>query len=78
MKQPFKKILFGFAFSPSLGANLAEAVRLSQFFEAELHLVHVGEKTSAKEQELERLLQEQKIVQSPNIHVFWKEGKRSC
>ena len=75
MKQPFKKILFGFAFSPSLGANLAEAVRLSQFFDAELHLVHVGEKTSAKEQELEHLLQEQKITEAPNIHLFWKQGK---
>lgn len=74
MKNPFKNILFGFAFSPSLEANLAEAVRLSNFFDAELFLVHVGEKSPKKEKELESFLGKHKTKEHPKIHVFWKQG----
>ena len=45
----FKKLLFGFAFSPSLKANVFEVTRLASFFNAELIFVHVGEKTKRKE-----------------------------
>ena len=43
--KPFKTLLFGFAFSPSLKANVYEATRLANYFEAALILLHVGEKT---------------------------------
>ena len=42
--QPFKTLLFGFAFSPSLKANVYEAMRLAYFLNARLVFVHVGEK----------------------------------
>lgn len=74
MLQPFKRILFGFAFSPSLGANLAEAIRLSQFFGSELFLVHVGEKNEEKEQQLQAHLQTNKEQYSSEVHVHWKLG----
>ena len=47
--KPFKTLLFGFAFSPSLKANVYEATRLANYFEAALILLHVGEKTKEKE-----------------------------
>jgi hypothetical protein len=46
---PFKRMLFGFAFSPSLESNLHEVVRLAEFFDSELILLHVGEKTKEKQ-----------------------------
>ena len=52
----FKKILIGIAFSPNLKANLSEAIRISNIFGAQLIGVHVGEKTSESEQELQQLL----------------------
>jgi len=36
---PFKRMLFGFAFSPSLESNLHEVVRLAEFFDSELILL---------------------------------------
>ena len=42
---PFKRILFGFAFSPTLEINIMETARLAQFFNAKLILLHVGKKT---------------------------------
>ena len=70
----FKKLLFGFAFSPSLRANVFEVTRLASFFNAELIFVHVGEKTTEKEAQFEALLE--KCPLKPNdISVFWKEGE---
>mgnify|MGYP001166095795 FL=1 len=53
---PFKRILFGFAFSPSLENNLHEVVRLAHFFGSELILLHVGEKTDEKSSKVERIV----------------------
>ena len=47
--QVFKKILIGIAFSPNLKANLFEAIRISNMFNAELVGVHVGTKSKEKE-----------------------------
>jgi len=71
--EPFKTLLFGFAFSPSLKANVYEATRLANYFEAALILLHVGEKTKEKENQFQQLLKECPI--KPNeIQTYWEEG----
>ena len=71
--KPFKTLLFGFAFSPSLKANVYEATRLANYFEAALILLHVGEKTKEKENQFQQLLKECTI--KPNeIQTYWEEG----
>ena len=72
--QSFRKILFGFAFSPKLNINLLETIRIAHFFNAKLILLHVGEKTKKKEHEINALIKEIE----PNglsIDIQWKEGK---
>ena len=70
----FKKLLFGFAFSPSLRANVFEVTRLASFFNAELIFVHVGEKTTKKETQFDALLEECPL--KPRVvSVFWKKGE---
>lgn len=72
--QVFKNILIGIAFSPNLKANLFEAVRLSNMFAAKLVAVHVGEKTSEKEKQLQSLLEEAPELSFP-MHTIWQKGK---
>lgn len=72
--QPFKTILFGFAFSPSLRINLFETTRIAHFFGAKLLLLHVGEKTPEKLAKLESILA-QTEHQSLEVEVQWKSGK---
>jgi nucleotide-binding universal stress UspA family protein len=71
--QPFKTLLFGFAFSPSLKANVYEASRLAMYFKASLIFVHVGKKTPKKEKVFQQLLEECP-TQSDQIQTYWKEG----
>lgn len=72
--QPFKTFLFGFAFSPSLRANVFEVIRLASFFKATLLLIHVGEKNSSKEQQFEALINE--CPEKPaSIEVHWRSGE---
>ena len=54
--KPFKKLLFGFAFSPSLKANVFEVTRLASFLDASLVFVHIGSKTDEKEQQFQNIL----------------------
>lgn len=70
---PFKTLLFGFAFSPSLKANVYEASRLAMYFKASLIFVHVGKKTPKKEKVFQQLLEECP-TQSDQIQTCWKEG----
>ena len=71
--KPFNTLWFGFAFSPSLKANVYEATRLANYFEAALILLHVGEKTKEKENQFQQLLKECPI--KPNeIQTYWEEG----
>lgn len=74
LQTPFKTILIGIAFSPSLRANVAEGLRLSRFFKAQLILVHVGDKTAQKEQQIDQLIQEFSEANQP-IEIIWKKGK---
>lgn len=72
--QEFKKILIGIAFSPNLKANLFEAIRISNLFGAELIGVHVGEKSSEKETQLQELLYEAPTLNNP-FKTIWQQGK---
>ncbi|MGB1171421.1 MAG: universal stress protein [Flavobacteriaceae bacterium] len=69
----FRKVLIGFAFSPNLKANIFEAARLALQFDAEIIFLHVGEKTTQKEQEFEQLLAS--LPKGPKKQsVVWKVG----
>lgn len=74
MKIPhFKNILVGFAFSPNLKANVFEAMRIASFLNGNLYFLHVGEKTSAKENSFQEILND--APEKPNkISVLWEEG----
>jgi nucleotide-binding universal stress UspA family protein len=72
--RPFKKLLFGFAFSPSLRANVFEVTRLASFLNASLVFVHVGSKTAEKEEEFNSVLKECPIVPT-DIKLLWREGR---
>ena len=72
--RPFKKLLFGFAFSPSLRANVFEVTRLASFLNASLVFVHVGSKTAEKEGEFNSVLKECPIVPT-DIKLLWREGR---
>lgn len=71
--KPFKKLLFGFAFSPSLKANVFEVTRLASFLNASLVFVHVGEKTSENESHFKSILEECPNVPE-KINLFWRTG----
>ena len=71
---PFKTFLFGFAFSPSLKANVFEVTRLASFFNAALIFVHVGERTVEKENAFQSLLKE--CPKKPKkIEIHWIHGE---
>ncbi|MEZ2413686.1 universal stress protein [Muriicola sp. E247] len=72
--QPFRTLLFGFAFSPSLEVNLMEVTRIAYYFNARLILLHVGEKTAEKQAKIDGLL---RSVEYPENHpeVHWMKGK---
>lgn len=70
---PFKTILFGFAFSPSLIANVFETTRIAHFFKAKLILLHVGSKTAVKIAKIDAVLG--KIEHRElSIEIQWKNG----
>jgi nucleotide-binding universal stress UspA family protein len=72
--QNINKILIGVAFSPNLKANIFEAVRLANIFEAELVGVHVGEKTDKKTTDLAEILTQADALLKP-FNSIWKVGK---
>ncbi|MCE2613570.1 universal stress protein [Flavobacteriaceae bacterium D16] len=74
LPRPFKKLLFGFAFSPTLEDNLHEATRLAYYFNATLILLHVGEKTKEKTNSLQKLLAKIEFSDVP-ITIRWEQGK---
>ena len=71
---PFKKILFGFAFSPKLQINILETTRIAKFFNSKLILLHVGEKTDDKEAEIHDILKKSELQDLP-FEIVWKPGK---
>ncbi len=71
---PFKTLLFGFAFSPTLKANISETTRMAHFFGAKLILLHVGEENPEKTTTINNLLTAIEY-QDLDIEIHWKEGK---
>ena len=69
----FRTILTGIAFSPNLKANVFETLRLGSLLKAKVILVHVGEKSTEKEQKIANYCNK-----FPNfkdqVSVVWKSG----
>ncbi|MBT8184490.1 MAG: universal stress protein [Eudoraea sp.] len=72
--QPFKTLLFGFAFSPTLEVNILETSRIAHFFNAKLILLHVGEKTAEKQARVTDILEKAEYKDYP-IEIKWLVGK---
>jgi nucleotide-binding universal stress UspA family protein len=71
---PFETIAVAISFSPSCLSVLAEAKRLSDTLGSSLILLHIGDKTSEKEQQLDNMLASTNI--NPNhSRVIWMEGE---
>lgn len=71
---PFETIAVAISFSPSCLSVLAEAKRLSDILGSSLILLHIGDKTSEKEQQLDDMLATTGI--NPNqSRVIWMEGE---
>lgn len=70
----FQKIALAIAFSPRMEALIAEAKRLTEIFESDLILIHVGVKTSELEVKLSEILNKQG-VEAHTVKTVWKEGK---
>lgn len=71
---PFKRILFGFAFSPTMEINILETTRLAHFFNAKLILLHVGKRTEEKSAIVNALL-EKIDYRHDAIEIQWEQGK---
>jgi nucleotide-binding universal stress UspA family protein len=70
---PFETIGVAIAFSPRLEAILGEAKILSSAFGAQLLIMHVGEKNSSKEKQLDEAMQ--KLGMDKNkTRVIWENG----
>ncbi|MGI9547511.1 MAG: universal stress protein [Flavobacteriaceae bacterium] len=71
--QPFKSMLFGFAFSPTLEINIMETSRLAHFFKSKLILLHVGEKTADKAHKINAILDKIEY-KDLGFEVHWEIG----
>ena len=71
---PFKTILFGFAFSPSLKVNVLETTRIAHYFKAKLILLHVGDKTDGKLNQINGIIAEIEHKDLP-IDIIWQQGE---
>ena len=71
---PFKTILFGFAYSPSLKVNVLETARIARFFNAKLILLHVGGKSDGKLTKINEIVSEIEHKHLP-IDILWRTGK---
>ena len=69
-----RKILIGIAFSPNLKANLFEAIRLSNMFNADLIGVHVAEKDPEKEKIVQEIVTEAPSIKN-SFNTIWQKGK---
>ncbi len=73
MEAPFKKIGLAITFSPTSRVLLKEAYRLKKLFNAELVLIHVGEKNETSEKKIEEILIESSIDPA-EILLIWGTG----
>lgn len=71
---PMETIAVAVGFSPRLDAVIAEAARIKNFLNANIILIHVGEKTSDKEDALEKSMNKVGL-DSKTYRVIWMEGE---
>ncbi|WP_299435810.1 universal stress protein [uncultured Aquimarina sp.] len=69
----FKTILIGVAFSPNLKNNVYEAMRMVDFFDSNMILVHVGIKTKEKEATIKELISGFSD-DTEKVKIIWREG----
>lgn len=71
---PFETIAVAVSFSPRCKPVLAEAKRLADILGASLLLIHIGDKTSEKERELDEMMTDVGI-NSNHSRVIWMDGE---
>jgi nucleotide-binding universal stress UspA family protein len=71
---PFETIAVAIAFSPRCEYVLREAKRLADIFGSSLLLLHIGEKTSEKERELDKMLATANVSEN-HSRVIWMDGE---
>ncbi|GJM59548.1 universal stress protein [Persicobacter diffluens] len=72
----FKKLAVAIAFSPTGEAVLWEAVRLQQLFEAEMVLIHIGERSDEDVKQLDEMLDQVKVDRG-KVKLCWENGAPS-
>src|ERR1044071_6092114 len=70
---PFETIGVAIAFSPRMEAILAEAKILADAFNAQLLLMHIGDRTREKESSLDEMMRKLRINEK-KTRVIWHEG----
>ncbi|MDQ3047952.1 MAG: universal stress protein [Bacteroidota bacterium] len=70
---PFETIAVAISFSPRCQPILAQAKNFSQIFNATLIILHIGEKTSEKELELDEMLLKEGLDEN-RCRIIWMEG----
>ncbi|MCU0420104.1 MAG: universal stress protein [Cyclobacteriaceae bacterium] len=73
MNRPFTRLALAITFSPTAAALLGEAWRLKQWLNAELVLIHAGEKTPEAESKLTGLLAQASLP--ADTPIAWQRGK---
>ncbi len=71
---PFETIAVAVSFSPRCLPLLAQAKYLADVFKASLLLIHIGEKNSEKERELDELMAKLEMKDS-QYRIIWMEGE---
>ncbi len=74
LQHKFNTILIGVAFSPNLKNNIFEAMRMVDFFDCKLIIVHVGENTKEKEDTIKELISGFSEDDDEKVKVIWKQG----
>jgi nucleotide-binding universal stress UspA family protein len=75
MNLSFRKIAVAIAFSPRIRSILAESVRLKKIWNAQLVVIHVGEKKEEQHNLLQDHLTAVGIADFSDIKIFWETGK---
>jgi len=70
---PFETIAIAIAFSPRLEAILSEAKRIVDVLKSNLILIHIGEKTNGKEEQLDKLMSKFNYDKN-TTRIIWMEG----
>lgn len=69
----FNTILIGVAFSPNLQNNIYEAMRMVDFFDAKMVIVHVGDHTKEKEDTINKHIAGF-AEDTERVQIIWKKG----